>query len=177
MSDLTQQARQASILASVGAAAMVLGSFGPWAKGFGGLVSVSGIDGGGDGWLSVVAGLLVAGVVYHMASRRRTSAGHAIVLFIGAAAGGWIAYYDIGNVSDRGEFVQVGWGLYVVAAGALAAGLGGLGLLMRGVAPPPSAATPPSSPAPPAGWYADPAGGNTIRRRWWDGQKWTEHWK
>jgi hypothetical protein len=39
--------------------------------------------------------------------------------------------------------------------------------------PPPRPVPPPDPPLPPAGWYPD---GSSGQLRWWDGERWTEHY-
>lgn len=90
------------------AAAIALGAFGPWAKVA--FASVSGVDGGNDGWFDlVIAGAAAASIL------RGTTRLLPVVLGIAATA---IAFYDRRHVERFGVgLVQVGWGLNLVLAG------------------------------------------------------------
>jgi len=103
------------------AAAMIVGSFGPWASVLG--MSVSGTDGSNDGWLVVaVAGIGALG--FYLQREKRSAA---IGPLVGGLAGLVITLYDRSNmqnaIDNGGEFAQalahVGWGLNVALAGSL----------------------------------------------------------
>ena len=105
---------------------MVIGAFGPWAKVL--AVSISGTEGGNDGWF-VVAIAVVAGAVF-LWTRETTQAGYAAIA--GGVLGASIAIYDRTNVKDAasengqlGELVQVGWGLNLALVASISLALAG----------------------------------------------------
>lgn len=106
-----QQAMLGWVLGS--AALMVLGAFGPWVKALG--QSVSGTDGGNDGWIVVAAAVIAAVLFYRL--REVPAAG--IWPLIGGVIGAIVTLYDRNNINDAIEeggafaraLAQVGWGL------------------------------------------------------------------
>ncbi|MGH9152618.1 MAG: hypothetical protein ACRD03_09520 [Acidimicrobiales bacterium] len=89
----------ACILAGAG---MVLGAFLPWVKitaPFVGSMTTSGID-GGDGWVAVVAGLVVAFAGWSVFSGSVTSTARSLVL-IGAVVAGGLALFEYADISSR----------------------------------------------------------------------------
>lgn len=120
------------------AAAIVVGTFLPWATAQAGLGSFSrnGLDGGGDGIITLIAGGLLAFLALVLLTGRDPGLAWIAVFCLGCLAGG-VAFYDIANVSDRAqevnsEFVSadVGSGLYLIAAGAVATIAGAIALVM-----------------------------------------------
>ena len=113
-----------------GGAILAVGSLMPWLTAtavFVGTVSRNGIDGGGDGLVTLIAGgcVAVGGVARVMRSRwsqfARGLGG------LASAVAGVVAVYDIGSVSNRvadltsgtsGVIASVGVGLYVALIGA-----------------------------------------------------------
>ena len=111
----------------VSAALMVIGSFGPWAKVLG--VSISGTDGGNDGWF-VIAIAAVAGAVF-LWQREVMQAGYAAIA--GGVLGASIAIYDRTNIEDAadetgrlGELVEVGWGLNLAMVASISLAIAGV---------------------------------------------------
>ena len=117
------------------AAAMIIGSFGPWAKAVGLLnVSISGTDGSNDGWLVVAAAVLGAGA---MVAYSRGSRFAALGVLIAGAAGAAVTYYDRGNVTEVNQAktsdliaLQVGWGLNLATGASVVLGVAGLVALL-----------------------------------------------
>ena len=113
------------ILAAVGAAALCLGSFLTWVKVSAGLFGTLTIDGmTGDGKLTAPAGALAAVLLLIGALTANQAA--TIIGTVTAGIGGLIATYDLVNISrvvgiDGPVSSQVGIGLYLCVAGALAA--------------------------------------------------------
>lgn len=91
----------AAILAIVGGALLAIGSFLAWAEVSGGGTSVtaSGID-GTDGWITLVAGLVVlaVGVTFLRGGAKR---GLAILAIVFAIIGGGVGLYDALTAKDR----------------------------------------------------------------------------
>ncbi len=158
-------ARLSAVVGIVGAVVVVIGSFGTWATI--GSFSVSGIDGGGDGWitlvLAIVTGGLCAGVLTPPAVAR-------VVRWIPlpfALLSLLVALVDIADISSTSnEFasgfgviegsLSVGWGLWVVLAGAIVASVAGVLLMFAPFPKPPRQAFPvPAAYAP--GGYGQPA--------------------
>ena len=102
--------------------ALVIGSFGPWAKSpFG--TSVSGFDGSNDGWSTLAAAVIAAIVLarIQIAPGRRVI-GRVFLLVLVAGLSGIIAFVDRGNVSDK-KLLQVGWGLNLTLVASISLGL------------------------------------------------------
>lgn len=108
---------------------VVIGSFLPWMVVRTALVSLSrnGLEGGGDGIATVVAGVLLGFVgVLILAGRRPGRTWLGVVLVSGIALG--LAAANMADVSNRAESVEselatagIGSGLYLIALGALVA--------------------------------------------------------
>lgn len=193
-----------ALLTVLGGLLLVVGSFLPWVAvmaPFVGTMSRNGLDGGGDGIVTLVAGVatLTVGAARLMTSLRPGI--QRLPILFGALAL-LIAVMDLSAVSERvasvgsSPFVQAyaGSGLYLLVVGAVVTGLGGLAVSRPGtsasrqirtgdhvaaqgqrMAPftpqPVFGLDGPPPAAPPAGWYPDPAG----IQRWWDGNRWTAH--
>jgi hypothetical protein len=114
-----------------GGALAVIGSVMPWIStaSAGGELAFSGVDGGGDGWVTVVAGLGIIG--FALLARRGAddfNRGAVWLLSLVAFAIFWI---NLGRVSDavtgfeansRGlATAEIGFGLWVIALGAVLA--------------------------------------------------------
>lgn len=168
-----------SVLAIVGGALLVVGSFLVWVSLSGGGFSESttGVD-GSDGWITFVAGLvaIAAGFLAIRSGRRAL----AVLAILAGLAGGGLGLYDALTVRDSiaeelapqlgvsveearagvdllvdsGQLdISMGIGLYLVLAGGALAFIGGLSLLVRRAEPASAemaAVTPMSTePAPP----------------------------
>jgi hypothetical protein len=137
-------------IAVAAVAAMVVGSFGPWAKVLG--ISVNGTDGSNDGWLVVACAALAAVALFFYARSRARKL--AILNILLGAAGGAITIYDRHDITtsdaDTG-LVQVGWGLNLALAGSVALAIASAALVARvRIHTPPGTDAPPTSPeAPP----------------------------
>jgi hypothetical protein len=116
-----------SLWTLIGGAALILGSFLPWAKAISifGTIEVSGFDGGDGKLTAVVGGIIVLLIVATMQTRGRQVFGVTLAL---AVIGGAIAMYDWVNVnskvneansSDAAFRAQVGIGIYLCIAGAV----------------------------------------------------------
>lgn len=125
--------RQALFWWVVGSAAlMVLGSFGPWAKVL--AITVSGTDGGNDGWF-VVAIALGAAAVF-LWKRETAQAGY--VAIVGGVLGSAVTMYDRSNLKDAasdsgelGELVQVGWGLNLALVASISLAISGAAWVLK----------------------------------------------
>jgi hypothetical protein len=123
-----------AVMIVAGGAFAMLGSFLPWitaTAAFVGTISRNGIDGGGDGLITIILGLAAAacGVDVY---RRRTRVASIGALACGLGLVGIVAL-DIGSINDRiadinteSAFASVGMGIYVVALGGVLAILGGV---------------------------------------------------
>jgi hypothetical protein len=120
--------RTAAIVGLVAAGGLILGSFLPWVRVtfFGATLSRSGIDDGGDGWFTFVAGVVVAvvfGLVLRDAGRRYRGA--LVVALLAAAVALIVGIVDWADVHDRVEesrgIGHVGVGLYLVVVAAIGA--------------------------------------------------------
>jgi hypothetical protein len=100
------------------AAAIAIGSIGPWASAFGGIVSRSGTDGGSDGTITLVLG--VAAGLALIASQTKPSAGYALLAAVLGLVCAVIGVADINDVSGRGSGVEVAWGLVLMTLGSVA---------------------------------------------------------
>jgi hypothetical protein len=111
---------------------MVVGSLGPWAELFG--FSVSGVEGGNDGWLVIAAAVAGAGAVYWAATRHELAGGAAAVVCGGAGA--VVTLVERGNVDETGfgPFVaDVGWGLTLAMIASFSLVLAGIVVFFRGL--------------------------------------------
>jgi hypothetical protein len=117
------------------AAAMVVGSFGPWGKAIG-LVnaSISGTDGANDGWLVVVSAVVGGLAIVLYSQRQRT---WALGTVLAGAAGTAVTVNDRGNVTDTANDntsnlvdFQVGWGLNLALGASVVLGVVGLVALL-----------------------------------------------
>ena len=124
--------RLTSALAGLGAVIVAAGSLGPWVTTA--LGSVSGVDGGSDGWVTLGAAV-VAVVSLLSAQGRRWGSVTGWLMLVGALG---VACYDGARViyaTSKLTFLgfhlaDAGWGLYVVAGGAA---LGALALSFAAV--------------------------------------------
>lgn len=138
-----------SVLAWIGlaaAGAMLIGSFGPWAKAIGLLnLSLSGTDGANDGWLVVGAAVIGAAalVLYdraYAAWHPRAHLAWALGVLLAGAGGAAVTIYDRGDVTDAANentselvTLQVGWGLNLAMGASIVLGVVGLIALLRGL--------------------------------------------
>ena len=108
-------------ISALGIAAMVIGSFGPWAKIAVLGASVCGVDGSNDGW-----GILVLALIAGVTLMGGRWLGVAVASVIALA----ISYYDrthVQHVAGKASvLLTVGWGLNLVLAGAVAMLVGSL---------------------------------------------------
>lgn len=122
-------------LVVAGGSAVVVGSFMPWLTITTGLGQLerSGVDGGGDGLFTAGAG--VALVLLGLAARSGSTRAKRIGVLVVAGALGVLTYFEFSWVQERIDEVsglvngELGAGLYVIAAGVVGAGIGGLMLL------------------------------------------------
>jgi hypothetical protein len=115
----------------LGGIGVVVGSFLPWITVSSAFTTVSrsGIDGGGDGVITLVIGALIAVCGVFLATGRKAVAAWAAGLVLGLAAAG-IGILDAADVQERIEGVgsaaamaSTGAGLYVVIVGGVLAAL------------------------------------------------------
>jgi hypothetical protein len=113
------------VLASAGL--MIIGAFGPWAKVL--AFSVSGTDGGNDGWVIVVAAAVSAGLFLWARDQPFTGFGAIAAGLLGA----------IVTISDRRDLtaaddgneladglVQIGWGLNLATVASISLAIAGI---------------------------------------------------
>jgi hypothetical protein len=121
--------------AVVSAALIVVGSLGPWGKGLNGLVTVSGVD--GDGKITLICGLLAAGVLVFEARGTvdRTLLALLVPLALIAATVGVVDIAKVlgtqtsGSPLFKGDIVSPGWGIWLVilaSASLVAASIAGV---------------------------------------------------
>jgi hypothetical protein len=117
-------------VAAGGAAALVLGSFLPWvsATTVFGSISINGMD--GDGKLTALLGVISCLVMFQGITKAARSAYLTGTIF--AAVAGVVVAYDFANISSEiagspndYAVAQIGTGLYICGAGAVAATIGG----------------------------------------------------
>ena len=122
-------------------AVMIIGSFGSWAKAFGGFVSASGVD-GGDGWIVISLAVVAAVCLYLAATGRRPR----LLRLLACLAGiGGCAVFAIdarnvfgtqtageGNIFGNIDVVSPGWGLIVVGVSSLVLAIGAAIMVVRG---------------------------------------------
>jgi len=107
---------------------MLVGAFGPWLKAFG--QSVSGTDGGNDGWL-VVGAAVVAGLLFFAT---RTTRGAGLLALIGGVIGAAVTIHDRSHVNHAigsggalaQALVQIGWGLNLAMVASISFAIAGL---------------------------------------------------
>lgn len=152
------QARTLAVGCIVAGAGLVVGPFLPWARITAPLVGTltkSGIE-GGDGWLSVAAGVVVAFAGWSLLGARPAASARILVI-LGALAAGGLALFEYADISNRfsdirasldttpsvfgvsaSDLVNVGYGagLHLIAASAAAALV--LGLCLPGRTTPPA---------------------------------------
>ncbi|MEL7210018.1 MAG: hypothetical protein AAGK32_17600 [Actinomycetota bacterium] len=118
--------------------ALLVGAVLPWATVSTGFGSFSKAGTEGDGVLTLVLGLVIGGLALPMLTSRTVKRGLAIGIVIAAGIALAIAIYDIVDVNntlgDLGEFADgsPGVGLYLTAAGAVAAAAGGVMAIVTG---------------------------------------------
>jgi hypothetical protein len=138
--------RTPAIVGLIAGASLVIGSFLPWARAsfLGITVSRSGIDDGGDGWFTFVAGVLAV-VVFALVLRdgRSRHRGVLIVALLASGVAGVVGIADWNDVHDAvrdsGGIGHVGIGLYLVVLAAVVALVASVACLVRGPARPASA--------------------------------------
>lgn len=119
-----------------GGALGVVGSFLPWITAtvaLAGTIERNGIDGGGDGIFTLIAGgLVILAGIARLAGSGSVNATRLLSVVGGAAMVG-LAVIDYGSVADRvaeinGDYAvaSVGTGIYVVGLGGILAMVGGL---------------------------------------------------
>ena len=112
--------KQAAGLTILGGAGLAIGSFLAWGEVIG--ITVSGID-GGDGWFTLVAGVVLAATGYMAYSGKPLPMWVGWVALVVGAGVALINYFDISGVDG----VSVGIGMWIMLAGSV---LGLVGLLM-----------------------------------------------
>lgn len=125
-------AKQNQYLAYGGAAALVLGSLGPWASVLG--FSANGID--GDGFITIILGVLAAVATWETVTRGNAARFKApvVALVCGALALALMVYELINIYSSSSEFFDTtvraspGWGAWLTTLGAIALTVGALRL-------------------------------------------------
>jgi len=138
-------------VATAVAAVLVVGSFFPWVSitTIFGTISAKGTD--GDGKITALLGVISCVVLFQGFTKAARSAYLTGVIF--AAVAGIVVAYDFANISSELEgasteygMAQVGTGLYICGAGAIAAIAGGL--IARSKVPAASAPAPLEPPTP-----------------------------
>jgi hypothetical protein len=124
----------------VGAAAVAVGAVLPWISGTIGPISVSkaGTDDGGDGWLFVVGGVLLALAAWQAEKRRAVAFALVICVLLAAM---WV--YELSDILDRIDMakeqasdlffvdVNVGAGMWVIVFGLAISFFGAIAALRR----------------------------------------------
>jgi hypothetical protein len=104
---------------------MAIGSLAPWAEAF--FVSVSGVEGGNDGWLVIAAAVSGAAAVYWAVSRDALAGGAAAVVCGGVGA--VVTLVERGQVESAGFgpfTAEVGWGLTLAMLASFSLVLAGI---------------------------------------------------
>jgi hypothetical protein len=121
----------ASVAAVVGGLLVAVGSFLPWvtASTVFGSLSRSGIDGGGDGWVTLIAGSVIA--LLGLITINKPNRGANLLIAVAAAVAFLIVALDFSDIQSRIASVEsesegmalggVGIGLWMVALGAIVA--------------------------------------------------------
>ena len=125
----TTSMRPASIAVVAGGLLIAIGSFLPWvtASTIFGSISRSGVDRGGDGYITLAAGGLIA--LLGLVTLTRPNRGANLAIAIAAAAAGVIFALDFSDIQERVADLEagseglalggVGPGLWMVALGAI----------------------------------------------------------
>lgn len=119
------------IWAAASALFMLIGAFGPWLKALG--QTVSGTDGGNDGWLIVAAAVIATLLLF--ATRRNRGAG--LWALIAGAISAAVAIHDRSHASNAishgGALLQavahIGWGLNLAMVASISFAVAGLSWL------------------------------------------------
>lgn len=148
MNEVDTKRRAAGLLALAGGVLLIVGSMMPWITartGFGS-ISVTGLDGGGDGVIVLIAGVLIAlAGGAELLSLNVPSIVRVFVLLLGLGAV-LLAFIDHADIRERIEEVsndfavaQVGAGIWLLYVGAIIAATAGFILINlddgRGEAP------------------------------------------
>jgi hypothetical protein len=150
-----------------GAIVLFLGSFLPWASVDLGFGSVSKNGTSGDGVFTLIGAVVIALLVFP-AVKQPVARGRAVAACVVAALALLVCIVDIVDVNriadEVGAEIDVGFGLWLCAIGAAAAGVGSLLLTVNAKKPEPSGPstptwTPPPSDGPPAGPPSGPPTG------------------
>lgn len=121
---------------ALGAAAlMIIGALGPWKKALGGVVTVSGTDGGGDGVYVIVMALVLAASVaghYLRPAEWKGIVGALIAAFVVVTA--VVDYGDIksGARGPLRDTITAGWGLWLVGIAGVVAVIASVMLAIAG---------------------------------------------
>jgi hypothetical protein len=121
----------AAVVALIAAALVAAGSFLPWitaTAAFVGTITRSGLDGGGDGVVTLVAAVVIAIGGLLLATRPGSPSLGRLATFAGGVLAGLILAADYSNISERVRSISsdvatasVGAGLYVIGLGAVLA--------------------------------------------------------
>lgn len=113
----------AAAVAVLGGILMAIGSVGPWVTTV--FASVSGTH--GDGKLTLVAAVAAIAFAVLMGTRKGGIVS-AVMTMLAALAGGFVGVSDLQSVNDKLQrfdgVATIGWGLYVVIAGAALVAIG-----------------------------------------------------
>ena len=154
-----------------------VGCLGPWARVFG-LVSVTGLDVDGGFLILLCAIAAVVFAFVHLSNAKAWPI--ALTLAAASVALALITLWTIGvfviEEDDEGllgvtasEFIQPGWGLYLVYLGAISTIVTSIVLLATQT----RVATSVGYVGPAPGWYSDPW--RIAPLRFWSGAQWTAH--
>lgn len=104
------------LVAAAGAAALLLGPFGPWVTALGGIVSRSGVDATDlDAWAIVALAIGCGILVYQWYASGDLKE---LTLMLSAGGAGGLAVYHYIDIVQNHDELGVGWGLYLSIAGA-----------------------------------------------------------
>lgn len=149
-----------------GAAGLVIGGFAPWATALG-LVSVNGTH--GDGWVAILGGLVALGMLF-VASQSGKRMNYAVPLSV-AGVCAIVAVIDAADISRHSQFVEPGWGLWLVLVSSAVLAGTSIALLTARDTTASAQSAPAERAAPAPGWYPDPQGEGRLR--YWNGTMWT----
>lgn len=116
------------------AALAVIAAFLPWISTP--LASVSGIDGGGDGLVVLLLGLIPIAAFIAMATSKKTSRGRGVTILIPSLVQLLIYIVDYADIAERVEgtngIAKIGAGIYLGLLASLVAAMIGLIVTIRG---------------------------------------------